>query len=615
MQFLNPIGFLLLGLIPILLIIHSLRPKPSEVEVTALFLWKGALKEMRGGGRIRSLLKNLPLLFQILIIILASLALAEPVWTGAVRIKGDAVLVIDSSVSMQAKTPKGSRMDWAKKEAYKLIEGLSEGSRMLILEAADKPRVLSPFSPDKKYLQKAVERLRPKEVTGDLEGAVFLALSFLDPEKEDRIYLLTDGALAGLSPILLNHRKLTPLQITESGKNVGITHFECRSDPGFQNVFQGWLEIKNFNPHPVIVPIKISSASEVLFQQTIGLRTLEKKQLLFPFSRPRSEIIKASLEVADDLYPDNQAYSILPFSEESTILLVTRGNFFLKTLLESYPNFKVQTLKEIKASSWEEWVRNFDVIILDGISPPSTTLGNFLLINTVSPSLPLNQQGIEKDPIIVGWDRSHPIMQNLELGSLRIPSAPLFKASPGLKSVLESRQGGLIFTYEKPGLRVVLINFNIGQTDLPRRLAFPVLMTNCFHWLQPYQYAEKPRQIKTGESFPLYFKPGTPSVSIVPPDGKSIRYPVSDAPFLFRETEKAGLYTAEEGMKKRVFAANVFSETESDLRIDPSLDKRHRPAGSKEKEKRQTFLPLWFWVLLTSVVFLVLECFIWLRKD
>ncbi|MBW1913165.1 MAG: BatA domain-containing protein, partial [Deltaproteobacteria bacterium] len=48
MQFANPIALLLLGLIPILILIHSLRPKPRQVEVTNLFLWQEALKERRG---------------------------------------------------------------------------------------------------------------------------------------------------------------------------------------------------------------------------------------------------------------------------------------------------------------------------------------------------------------------------------------------------------------------------------------------------------------------------------------------------------------------------------------------------------------------------------------
>ncbi len=80
MQFTQPISFLLLGLIPVLILIHSLKPKPGLVPVTNLFLWQAVLKEKKGGIRIERLTRNLSLLLQILAVILASRALGGPVW-------------------------------------------------------------------------------------------------------------------------------------------------------------------------------------------------------------------------------------------------------------------------------------------------------------------------------------------------------------------------------------------------------------------------------------------------------------------------------------------------------------------------------------------------------
>ena len=76
-------------------------------------------------------------------------------------------------------------------------------------------------------------------------------------------------------------------------------------------------------------------------------------------------------------------------------------------------------------------------------------------------------------------------MQDLDLGTLRIRSAPLVKTDHGIKPLLEARNQGLIYAYEKEGLRAILINFDLKQSDLPFRVAFPVLMTNCFRWLKP----------------------------------------------------------------------------------------------------------------------------------
>ena len=81
MQFLSPYMLLTLTVIPILIIIHTLKPKPRQVDVTNLFLWNEVLKERSRNLSFERLKRNLPLLLQILIVVLAALALAKPTWT------------------------------------------------------------------------------------------------------------------------------------------------------------------------------------------------------------------------------------------------------------------------------------------------------------------------------------------------------------------------------------------------------------------------------------------------------------------------------------------------------------------------------------------------------
>ena len=614
MQLLNPLWLLLLGLIPVLLIIHSLKPKASEVEVTGLFLWKEVLKEARGGSRIQSLMHNLPLLLQILIVILSSLALAEPVWTRPTTIKGNVVLVLDSSASMQTRTSKGIRFDQSRAEALRLVNELAEESRMLIIEAGNRPEIKSPFSKDKKRLREVIEGIRPSDVSGDITSALYLAFSFVQPGTEDQVYLITDGAVKGLDSLLQKHNRLQLRLISEGETNVGITNFQCRPDPGVGDVYQALIEVKNFNLHPVICPVQMTIGQEIVFKKTVGLRSLEKKRFLIPLLRPGNGIAKASLDFKDDFPLDNQAYQVLRASGELGILMVTRGNYFLKTLLEAFPHFRVDTVKEINRSTWEEQVRNYDLVILDGISPPATEQGNFLMINAFSPSIPITRTGVQENPVILDWDRSHPVMQDLDLGTLQIRSATLVKPEKGIKPLLEARNQGLIYAYEREGLRAILINFDLKQSDLPFRVAFPVLMTNCFKWLQPHQFSSAPLQVKAGEPFPLYLRPATQSVSIGLPSGKWVKQPVPSNPFPFPHTEKVGIYTVLEKEKKTHFAVNLFDESESNIRVDPSgLGKRPDGHGVG-KETVRTPVQTWFLVLLGTVILLVLEYYLWLNR-
>jgi len=178
MQLINPGALLLLGLVPILILIHSLKPKPKKFEVTNLFLWQEVLDERTGGVFIKRLVNNLPLLLQILAVILASVALAKPVWFYTPKVKGDVILVMDTSASMKTLTGSGTRFDQARKEALGLIADLPGESRMLIIEAGRNPIVLSPFSNDKGLLKQIVEGIQPSDEPGRLEKALFLALSF-----------------------------------------------------------------------------------------------------------------------------------------------------------------------------------------------------------------------------------------------------------------------------------------------------------------------------------------------------------------------------------------------------------------------------------------------------
>ena len=66
---------LTLGIIPVLIVIHILKPKPRQVEVTNLFLWNEILKERSHNLSFERFKKNLPLILQILIVILAALSL------------------------------------------------------------------------------------------------------------------------------------------------------------------------------------------------------------------------------------------------------------------------------------------------------------------------------------------------------------------------------------------------------------------------------------------------------------------------------------------------------------------------------------------------------------
>ncbi|MBD3306078.1 VWA domain-containing protein, partial [candidate division KSB3 bacterium] len=228
MQFLSPVMLLTLGLIPLLILIHALKPRPKELDVTNLFLWQEVFREHRSRLTLDRLRKNLPLLLQILVVVLLALALTRPVWQYLTRNTGNILLVIDTSASMQTRTAAGTRFEQARQQALEVIDQADPHQEILIVDAGHTPSIASGFVADRAKAKELVNALTPSDAPGRLEQAVYLALSFVNPAQEDVIYLLTDGAGQQLSDVLQTHHNLVPILMSGGERNVGITKFEFR---------------------------------------------------------------------------------------------------------------------------------------------------------------------------------------------------------------------------------------------------------------------------------------------------------------------------------------------------------------------------------------------------
>ena len=324
MQFLNPGMLTTLGLIPILILIHTLKPKPRQVEVTNLFLWQEVLKERSSHLTFERLKKNLPLLFQILIIILAALALAKPAWMYFSSKKGNMILVIDTSASMKAKLGSGTRFDAAREKALELIEQRESDQKVLIVDAGSKPVVKAGLLDNSNQAKSLVKNLAPSDASAELEPAVYLALSFVDPSKKDLLYLITDGAGKDFSALVKNHPKIKPIIVTGGNRNIGITKFEFRQEIDRNEKYEIMLEIKNFNPTSIKSPVRLSVDNAIIFDSVITFEAQEKKLLIFPYSGLITGIAIASLEIDDDFSIDNRAYLSLSASKDIWLLLISK---------------------------------------------------------------------------------------------------------------------------------------------------------------------------------------------------------------------------------------------------------------------------------------------------
>ncbi len=613
MQFLYPAMLWVLGLIPVLILFHFLKPKPKQVQVTNLFLWQEVIKERGGSVTLKQLKKNLPLLLQILIIILVALALARPVWVHFTRKTGDLILVVDTSASMKTKTASTTRFDLAREKAFEVIDQRENPQKILVIEAGSEPVLTSGFVEDSAQAKDLVKGLKPSDTPGKLAKALYLALSFIDPSKDDSIYLITDGADTDFSQLAQIHPKITPILISGGEKNIGITKFEFRQEVDRPYTYQIMLEVKNFTPHGVECPIRLLIDRTTVADTQITLAALEKQLLIFPYSGLLTGIARAELDIDDDFEVDNVARLSLSSSTDLWVLLVSQGNYFLEKLLETYPNVLVNPVKEITPSSWKEQTMRHDIVIIDRMDFPAAESGNFLLIDSYSPSIPINKTGQIDFPAILDWDKKSPLMANVNLGGLTIEQAATLQTDMIRRPVVESSQTGLVYTYEEDDMRAVLLGFDITRTDLPLKVAFPVMMSNIINWLNPNKLMFSVLHSRAGEPYNIYLQPQTQQFSVRAPGEKSRKYQVTSNPFRYTDTKTVGIYTVYEDKKKRYFTVNLTDESESNITV-PGIDVISPTSDAAvDSEEITTQQPLWPFFLALSFSVLILEWYVWLR--
>jgi hypothetical protein len=311
MQFANQIGlYALLSIIP-LIIIYLLRPRPLKIKIPSLMFLMDIEKKKRLNV-FRKFFKDPLFLIQLFVLILASLAIAEPFIIANEELGGGhTVFILDASASMQA----DGRFERAVVEANKFLS-----SKNTVILAENVPLMAVKEVPAGSASD-TMKKLNAKATTADISGAMLLGRRML-PEG-GRMVVVSDfaswtGEDPAISKRLAEANGITVEFVTVTGKtdNVGIVG--------------GWFEgsdyrvvVHNFNKGPQTV--KLDAATDGTNKLTTNLNIKAESNEYFTISDLGAGETKISIESNDALLVDNNAYVIIPVSIKRDILYITNN--------------------------------------------------------------------------------------------------------------------------------------------------------------------------------------------------------------------------------------------------------------------------------------------------
>lgn len=610
MTWFNPAAFLFLFSIPAILILHSLRYRRRDVQVSTLFLWEEVMQEAHGSLGLRRLVQNLPLLLQLLLVLLLTAALANPALTQTVSESKDIVLVVDVSASMRTKTPDGTRFSLARERAFEVLQTLPTGRQMAVIAAERQPRVVMFFTDKKMLLHQSIADLEPSQAPGNMREAILLALSFTQGRKSQQVVVIGDGAYRDLTDLDLGQGRIRHIRVKGGEGNVGITRFAFRRVFDAVQKYEVLIAVKNFSPQARQVPLQLTLRRRQLVERQLDLAPGAEEVVVAGFQGALQGVAHAEIQVDDALVLDNQAYAVLTPKSQTWVLIVGEENYFLEQLLASLPGVQVNIVPEVRPESLPQLLEANHLLIFNGVQPPSLKRGNYLLINTVPKGVLAD--GIVVEPDVLDWERQHPLLKFADLTDLRIEEALSLQPHAGAKSVVDGDGHSLISVVEQVGLRVVTMGFDLMRSDLPLRVAFPILVNNLLRWVNPDVGGGIASMIQAGSPSPIFFDIPTETVSVQDPSNKTREYTIEGNPWLFPDANQVGVYVLRFGDARRYLTVNLVDEVESNINpadVLPELvpvPKTIHAAGIVKTA-------LWPYLLLGAVAIVLFEWFVWCR--
>ncbi|HXT42085.1 MAG TPA: VWA domain-containing protein, partial [Candidatus Angelobacter sp.] len=157
MRFLAPAAFFFAAAIPVVILFYLLKRKRVVRLVSSTLLWQKFLAETQASAPFQRLRHNWLLILQLLMLALAILALARPYFSGHLSGGNLQVVILDASASMQSTDEAPSRFEKARAGALKLVDGLRDTDRMVVLLAGANTEVKQSETSEKSLLRRAIQ--------------------------------------------------------------------------------------------------------------------------------------------------------------------------------------------------------------------------------------------------------------------------------------------------------------------------------------------------------------------------------------------------------------------------------------------------------------------------
>ncbi len=652
MQWLTPItGLIAAGVaVPLLVLLYFLKLKRRDQFVSSTLLWKRAVQDLQVNAPFQKLRRNILLLLQLLALLLILFALAGPILSLTAGPGRRYVLLIDRSASMSAKDVKPTRLDEAKKQARQIVESLRSRTTFSLQDTSDQAmvvafdshaRVMCNFTSDKRQLIAAINSIQPTDGESSLAEAVAVAQAFAQSPGEDAnnrsaetpatLELFSDGRIGDLEQILLSAGDLNFHCIGRSPENVAVTALQARRSYESPEQVDVFATVSNFGQSAVRSDVQLSIDGNVRAVRSVTIPPRKpgdgdkppaagKGLISFALKHSGAGVIEVRQLRPDLLSADDAAWDVLAAPKKLTVLLVTKGNSVLSSALRACSPAKMDVCTPADFDAMDHAAMSaapiYDVIVLDNHVPVALPRGRYLIFGPPPKGIGVTMKNQLKNQVVVDWRQRHPVLQFVNMGNLFVSKCRRMSLPRDAEVLAEFGEAPAIAIVRRAGSAVLLVGFDVMETNWPFEPGFVMFCHNTMHYLGLEIGREQRGMLRVGRAITIEGLPVDSDVEITGPGFASLKLKTDQAGvFRFPGTDRAGIYSVVVGSNRpKHFAVNLLDADESDIEPVREIVLSGRRVEAKKGPSGRSNTLLWPWLAMLALAMVCLEWFVYNSK-
>ncbi len=594
MSFLVPAAAFLGLTIPAILALYFLRIRRPTRIVPALHLWPDQIRDRQANVPWQRLRPSWLLLLQLLAAATLVAAAIQPALPASATLARHSLVLLDASASMQATDVSPSRFEEAKRQVATIIDQLGPDDRMTLIAVSPTSRIAASAVGDRDTLHRALKAITASNGSADLSGALALAAGLVRAGDDARAYLFSDGIV---DPLRASFGDGLPFpveyhRIGVSGENVGLTSLTVRTSAQAR---AATLHVQNFGQQARTVSIEWRADGRLVDLRPLTLNPGQAQDLALSVPTDATAV-SAHIQGTDIFALDDTATAVARTPRAFRVLLVTPGNVFLEQALRLRADLQV----DVVAPGAYRPGSAYAMTVFDRFVPPSMPVSPLIVLDPPSGSALAGGTAVGIGKVRAA-DAGDPLLANVDLQDVHVARSQDLRASTFGRVLLTSLQTPLVLVRDEP-FRQILVGFDLHESDLPLRIAFPILVQNMSEWMLPSSVPS--HSFHPDEAVTIVPEAGATSVTVTRPDG-SHRALATGSVATFGDTDLRGIYTVDQVVAGKTdrswFSVNLFSTTISQLKPPARLTLPPTRTTGTIQAAHHGQLEIWPWIALAAL--------------